>query len=144
MMCLDDWAFIPGPAADPPQSSLHLYDLTDYPPEVVAEAVLSFPNMLLQNPANGDWWQWEAKWRQDNRYIRVGMSLFETIPVSWGGSPLHGYCEMSDIITLWEMIRVGCPGIWMHNSNCEIHTPESFIRLFLSGPGGGTDSVDTA
>ena len=110
---------------------------------VVAEAVLSFPGMRVQESDDHDWWRWRAAWRVGDRTIGVGMTLFETDPVAWGGSPLQGVCEVSDIVGLWETIRGHCPGIWMHNSNCEIHTPESFRRLFPAQPGpaanrGGT------
>jgi hypothetical protein len=130
MVSLGEWYFIPGPTSDPPGSSLDLRDLIEYPPQVVADAVLAFPGMTVPNPRSPDWWQWWAEWRFGEKHIGVGMTLFDTDPVTWGGSPLQGVCEVSDVLRLWQTIRDRCPGVWMHNSNCEIHTPESFQRLF--------------
>jgi hypothetical protein len=132
MINLGKWSFTPGPAENPPGSSLDLRDLIEYPPEVVAEAILAFPKMRVLESAPGDWWHWWAAWSHGDRRIGVGMSVFETEPVSWGGSPLQGACELADILELWEVIRSRCPGVWMHNSDCAIHTPDSSRRLFMA------------
>src|SRR5437879_3306053 len=109
MINLGDWSFIPGPLENPPGSSLDARDLVEYPPEVVAEAILAFPNMRVEQSADGNWWQWLATWSLGERRIDVGMTLFETEPVSWGGSPLQGDCEVADILGLWEVVRRRCP-----------------------------------
>lgn len=128
---LNEWSLIPGPLVNPPSSSLRLQDLIEYSPGSLAEAILEFPGMVLQHPAEPSWWSWSAGWEESDRLIGLGMSLFETDPESWGGCPLHGICDLSDILSLWKFIRRRCPAVWMHNSNCEIHTPESFTRLFV-------------
>ena len=129
---LSKWSLIPGLTSDPPSSSLNLNGLIEYSPVVVAEAISAFPGMVVQKKAEPSWWHWRATWQAADRHIGVGMSLFETDPVSWGGSPLQGICDVSDILGLWDFVRRRCPGVWMHNSDCEIHTPETFKRLFVS------------
>jgi hypothetical protein len=87
--------------------------------------------MILQNAADPTWWDWLAGWQHDQETIDVGMSLFETEPESWGGSPLKGQCSVHRLLSLWESIREKFPAVWLHNNECEIYTPESFRQLFL-------------
>lgn len=130
MIDLSDWALVPGPAKNPPTSSVVLSDLTLHSPGTIAEAILSFPGMEQKGSEGGDWWSWSASWQSGIRHISIGMTLFETDPVSWGGSPLSGTCELADILGLWKAIGMQCAGVWMHNTNCDIHTPDSFEQLF--------------
>lgn len=130
MIDLSEWSLVPGPVKNPPTSSVVLHDLMFYAPTTIANAILAFPGMAHQASDKVDWWTWKAAWREGGRRISVGMTLFETDPISWGGSPLEGRCELADILGLWQTIRGQCPGVWMHNTDCEIHTPESFERLF--------------
>lgn len=127
---LAEWSFIPGPKWDPPDSSLNLHDLIEYPPRDIAVAILAFPGMTVQHPGEPTWWDWLARWHHGEETIDVGMSLFETEPPSWGGSPLQGRCSVQRLLSLWESIREKFPAVWLHNNDCEIHTPESFRRLF--------------
>jgi hypothetical protein len=128
---LDGWALIPGPESDPPASSLTLSNLVEYPPEFVVEAILTaFPEIIVENSGEPSWLDWRAKWKVGDDQIEVGMSLLDTDPVSWGGSSLHGVCTASRFLEAWKKIRQRCPGVWMHNNDCEIHTPETFAELF--------------
>src|SRR5262249_18699968 len=77
-----------GPASDPPGSSLNLRDLIEYTPKDVADAILAFPGMTLQSECIPNWWQWWAEWRMGKRHIGVGMTLLDTEPVAWSGSPM--------------------------------------------------------
>src|SRR5262245_26450250 len=109
-----DWSFIPGPELDPPGDSLHLQDVTEYPPQDIAAAILSIPGMRIQNPGEPTWWEWSARWQDGDEVIDVGMSLLngeevldvgasllETEPVSWGGSSLQGACSAQRLLSLW-------------------------------------------
>lgn len=127
---LDDWFFIPGPTEHPPDSSLDLKELVEYSPGEIAETILSFLGMILQNPGRPSWWDWLARWHLEGESIDVGMSLFETEPESWGGSPLLGRCSANHLLFLWESIREKFPAVWLHNNECEIHTPNSFRQLY--------------
>ena len=42
------------------------------------------------------------------------------------GWVLEGLCEVEDVLALWSVVRQAVPGAWMHNTLCEIHSPESF------------------
>lgn len=127
---LDEWSFIPGPEEEPPDSSLDLQDLVEYSPREIAEAILSYPGMVLQNPGTSSWWDWLARWHLEEEAIDVGISLFETEPESWGGSPLQGRCSANRLFFLWESIREKLPAVWLHNNECEIHTPDTFRQLY--------------
>ncbi len=112
-------------------NSTRLYDLVEYPPEVIAEAILAaFPGIDVENSEEPTWWDWHAKWQNGDDQIEFGMSLFDTDPISWGGSPLQGVCSVSSFLDAWKKIRENCPGVWMHYEDCEIHTPASFAALF--------------
>jgi hypothetical protein len=128
---LAEWSFIPGPEWNPPDSSLNLQDLVEYPPASIAEVILTYPGMVLQNAGEPTWWDWLANWHDGEETIDIGMSLFETEPESWGGSPLRGHCPAERLLSLWKAIREKFPAVWLHNNECEIHTPESFSELFL-------------
>lgn len=129
---LNDWDLSPGPLTNPPKYSFDLNHSVDYPPEVVADATLNFPGMRLVHEAEPTWWEWVARWERDQRWIEVGFSLSEPPEPDepcWQGSGLRGACELPDILGLWFTIRSTVPACWMHNSNCEIHSPESFAEL---------------
>jgi len=125
---LQSWSLIPGPASDPPASSLDLGDVIHYPPETVARTLLAFPGMRLVHLPEPTWWDWGARWEEGSRWIEVTLTLFESEPPSWGGSDLRGECDLQDILRLWAHLRTSVPSSWMHNADCEIHTPESFGR----------------
>ena len=128
---LGDWSLIPGPLVDPPPSSLTLDDIVEYPPELVAEAILAMPGMRLIQPA-ATWWDWRAAWQQDERSIQVDFTLFDIEPPAWGGSGLAGKCDLDDLRRLWETVRKRAPACWFHNASCEIHSWESFAMLHSS------------
>lgn len=134
MIQLIGWDLTPGPLKDPPPSSVSLQHMEDYPPEIVADAILNFPGIRLLHPAEPSWWEWVARWERESRWIEVGFTLFETDPPYWGGSGLRGRCELPDILGLWFTIRNTVPGCWMHNIDCEIHSPESFAKLMENSP----------
>lgn len=125
-----DWAFIPGPETDPPGNSLELHEIVEYAPERIAEVFLSYPGMRLVHPPEPTWWEWKARWEEQDRFIELEMSLFETEPVTWGGSGIRAHCTVQDVLKLWQAVKERCPAVWLHNSECAIHTPESFERLF--------------
>jgi hypothetical protein len=138
---LEDWLLIPGPLADPPPSSVAMDDITEYPPEAVADAILAFPGVGLAHPADPTWWDWVARWEHGGRWIEVGFTLFDIDPPAWGGSGLRGQCELADILDLWAFVRGRVPACWMHNTLCEIHSPESFARVVRASKGVASEAV---
>ena len=123
---LGDWCLIPGPAENPPSSSVALDHCVDYAPDIVASTFLAFPGMRLVHDANPSWWDWKACWQAGGELIEVDMSLFETDPPTWGGSLIRGYCQLDEFLAFVHHVRHRLPGVWLHNSECEIHSPESF------------------
>jgi hypothetical protein len=130
-----DWAFIPGPREipDPPASSVALQDVAAYPPDAIAQTFLAYPGFSLAHEADPSWRQWQAEWERGQSFLLVGMTLFETDPVAWGGSHVSGCCELDDLLALWYTIRAQFPAVWMYNSACEIHTPDSLVWLVRNG-----------
>jgi len=130
----NEWAFIPGPSEipDAPASSLDLQEIATYPPEAIARAFLAYPGFSLTQDADPSWWQWRAGWERGQSFLLVDMMLFETDPIAWGGSGVSGYCELDDLLSLWRALRERFPADWLHNSDCEIHTPDSFVQVIAS------------
>src|SRR5262245_58840714 len=130
-----DWAFIPGPREilDPPASSVALQDVAMYQPDAIARAFLSYPGFSLVHDAAPSWWQWQAGWERSQGFLIVVLTLFESDPVAWCGSHVSGCCELDDLLSLWNTLRVQFLAVWMHDSACEIHTPDSLMLLVRNG-----------
>ena len=129
---LQSWSLIPGPASNPPASSLALDDVIHHSPQTVADAILAFPGMVLVHSPDSTWWEWAARWEDGTRWIEVTMTLFDSDPPAWGGSDSRGECDLQDILHLWGHLTSAVPSCWMHNADCDIHTPESFARLICA------------
>lgn len=125
---LSRWFLVPGPEFNPPTDSLGQYHIECYSPERIATRILSNRDFELKHDAKPTWWEWIARWEQNERWIEIGMTLFGIEPPAWGGSPLQGRCDLNDIMSLWLNLRDCFPAVWMHNTLCEIHTPESFVE----------------
>jgi hypothetical protein len=130
LVTLEGWSFIPGPRTipTPPISSLSLQEIASYMPWAIAEFFLSYPGFRLLHPAEPSWWQWKAAWESATGFISVNMTLFDNPERSWGGSDLKALCQVDDLLELWRKMRERFPAVWLHNTDCEIHTPESFQR----------------
>jgi hypothetical protein len=131
LVTLEDWAFIPGPRdiPAPPISSVTLREeIGSYRPGAIAAFFLSYPGFRLLHPAEPSWWQWKAAWESPSGFISVSMTLFDDAEKTWGGSDLKVRCHSDDLLELWRKMRERFPAVWLHNPDCEIHTPESFRR----------------
>ncbi len=129
---LQGWSLIPGPhqIAHPPSNSIDLHDIASYDPGEIADCLLGYPGCRLLHPAEPTWWEWRAEWRVADRFIDLAMTLFDERGSSWGGSPIDVHCDAEDLMALWASLRERFPAVWLHNEDCEIHTPHSFRRLF--------------
>lgn len=125
---LDDWSLIPGPEKNPPPSSVAIEETVEISPDRFAATVLSFPGFEQVAEPDPDWWAWKAS-RHD---MTIEMTLFETEPVTWGGSFLKGTCQLNKFLEFWDHLRTLSPGIWLHNSACEVLTPDMFLERTLS------------
>lgn len=112
---------------DEPRSSLDLHELVEHTPAAIADSLLSFPGTRLLHPAERSWWDWKARWESGERYIEIDVTLFDNEEQHWGGSSLDANCSVEDLLTLWRVLQSRHSGIWLHDPDCEMHTPESFL-----------------
>jgi hypothetical protein len=127
------WALIPGPTdLAQPMSSLDLQDVTLFSPAEIVESFLCFPGIRLLHAAAPSWWQWSARWKAGDDFIEIGMTLFEDEAQSWGGSPITANCSLDAIESLWSHLQARHRGIWLHDPDCVIHTPDSFRRTTVA------------
>lgn len=131
---LKGWSFIPGPkvARAIPALSTDIRDIALYPIAAVAAAFLEIPGFHLLHPAEPTWYDWKSRWERESHQLFLGMSQFEDPVRSWGGSEFSALCEVSDVLSIWRTIQKRFPRVWLHNQDCEIHSPESFARLYAS------------
>jgi len=121
---LSDYSLIPGLEKNPPENSVALDEMVEISPDRFAASVLSFPGFRQVSESDSDWWSWRAECQN----MMIDMSLFETEPVTWGGSILRGSCQLNEFIEFWNHLRKLSSGIWLHNSDCEILTPEILMQ----------------
>lgn len=128
---LDQWSIVPGPASiQPPFQSTQVGAIEEYSPEVVAETILAIPGAELIQPAEPDWWSWMARWSSNESYIDLTMTLFDTLPMLWGGFKLAGPAGPQDLLELYIQLHAALPATWLHNAECELHSAESFgVRI---------------
>lgn len=123
----EQWAFIPGPSELlQPMDSQELQEIELLSPTAIAESFLCFPGTRLLSPPMVSWWQWRARWESGTAFIEVGMTLFEDEAQSWGGSPIVADCQPADIEAIWSHLQARHRGVWLHDSDCTIHTRDSF------------------
>jgi hypothetical protein len=127
------WSLIPGPAKlNQPLNSQDLQEIEQLSAERIAESFLSFRDMRLIHAAAPSWWEWRARWASAGDFIEIGMTLFGDETQSWGGSPITADCSAAHIDELWSQLRSRHRGIWLHDADCIIHTPESFRNTITS------------
>ena len=127
-MEFENWALVPGPEhLDRPRMSFEVHEIAQYPIDEFAAAVLSFPGMRLERPSAA-WHDWMARWQSGQHFIRLDLALLDGESPIWGGSSLRAICTLDEMIALWRHLLAEFPGVWMHNTDCEMHTLESFPR----------------
>ena len=132
---IDDWSIVPGgPSIHPPFKSISLHGITDYQLADVAGAILAIPGSRLLHDSDPDWWEWHAQWTFDGAIIDVKMSTMEGPEgVIWGGSGLSGLAEPAHLGVFYRRVHDVLPCAWLHNSDCDLHTSQSFSALFGAG-----------
>lgn len=127
-----EFALIPGPKSfGEPLHSTEVQDIEEYSPQEIAEAILGIENTHVVSSPEPSWWQWQARWEVEDRFISLDMTLFETEPPLWGGSGIVARCKFSEMLGLWQTIRGTHPAVWLHDSECRIWTPESFFEEYI-------------
>jgi hypothetical protein len=123
-------ALVPGPAEiEQPLYSFEVQDeLVSHSPEAVAAVFLNVPGMKRSNDAAPDSGLWKARWEEGDRCIDLDFTVMEIKPgeVVWGGSNLQGRCRFSDLLYIWSALRERFEGIWLHDADCRLYTPEGF------------------
>lgn len=127
-----DLSIVPGPLTlIEPAVSFGDHDIVSYSPTHFADAVLAVPNTRLLSSSDASWWDWKAQHDSRNGYLKIDMSLFETDPPSWGGSLLDIHCSAESLLNFWLTVRQSCPAAWLHDSECNLYSPERFRNLYI-------------
>jgi hypothetical protein len=137
LMDVKGLALVPGPAdIEQPLYSFQVYDeIVGHAPEGVAAALLSIPGMRRTNSAEPSSWDWKARWDIGDRYLELDFTLLEPDDgVAWGGSNLRGRCRRSDLMSIWSALRERFEGVWLHDAECRLWTPESFAEQKIAEP----------
>ncbi|HZZ80323.1 MAG TPA: hypothetical protein VFE62_17560 [Gemmataceae bacterium] len=130
-------SLVPGPAhIKQPLYSFEVYDEIElHAPEMVAAVILSIPGMQRSNSAEPASWDWNALWEDGDRHLELDFTLLEPDEgVFWGGSNLQGRCRQSDLMKIWSALRKRLKGVWLHDAECRLWTPESFKRRKIAKP----------
>jgi hypothetical protein len=133
---LTELCFVAGPLELPEGfSSVALSRAENYPPEVIAAAFLAAPGTRLLHPAEPSWGYWQARWESGGRSIEVDLAACEVDPACfngrsllWGGSSFRTHCLLADLLRFWQAVRSRCPGVWLHDTDTLMWSPESFAR----------------
>ena len=88
--------------------------------------------MEAVHPAEPSWFDWIARWSNNDRFINLTMTLFDDLEETWGGSEIEVNCLAGDVINLWTFLLTKYEGIWLHAPDCTMHTPHSFLEELTS------------
>lgn len=129
------WAFVPGPPGLEGMVMSHMMEdePAEYSPGDFAKAFMAVSGAELVKSSSPDWWSWKAAWIGDEDAFEVGMTLFETSPPHWGGSPIEGATSAREVLSAWRTLARTLPGVYLHNEDCEMFTLEAFEARFLDG-----------
>ena len=127
------WAFVPGPPELDGTTLSHMVEVepVKYSPGDFAKAFMAVSGAELVNSGSPDWWSWKAAWIGDEDAFEVGMTLFETSPPHWGGSPIEGAQSAREVLSVWRDLARKLPGVYLHNEDCEMFSLEAFQARFL-------------
>lgn len=128
------FALVPGPAeiAQPLYSFEVDEELVYHPPDEVAANLLAIPGMRPCNTAAPASEGWATRWEERGRSLDLDFTLMEPGDgrVVWGGSNLRGCCRVSDVLRIWAALSRRFQGVWLHDRDCRLWTPEEFARRF--------------
>lgn len=115
-------SLVPGPSPVlGTMSSTDLQSLAEYDIAHVRKALLTHPGMV----DHGDL----LLWCESDRCIELDFTLFDSPERSlWGGSNLSTRCFFADLLRLWRTISISCPATWLHNSDCTMYSPGTFVE----------------
>ena len=130
------WSFVAGPPHVDGVQQSHLMDAdpAEYTPVQFATSMLGIEGVELLHDAEPNWWSWKTGWMGEADAFEIGMSLFETEPPLWGGSPISHVSEPAELLALLRALRRQLPSIYLHNEECEILSPAAFAARYLPPP----------
>src|SRR5690242_15472743 len=118
---------IPGPPhRQEVLDSQSIHDIAQYPIDTVAACFDRYPGMRRIGRGH-DPWHWKWKWQEGDRTIDLNFTLFEAEPPTWGGSKLEPSCTINDLLTLWRHVLQQFPAVWVHDEDCKMYTPQTFL-----------------
>jgi hypothetical protein len=132
---LTELALVPGPLylGAEPAWSFDSSEVIIYSPQQVADAIIGIPGTRMLQSADPSWEFWRARWENEDRWIEFSIGETEAASVSgnstvtsWGGSDFNTHCLLQDVLYVWEEIRTKIPGVWLHDTDCRLWSPESF------------------
>lgn len=112
-----------------------------YTADEIAAAISSVPNVHVVHGADPDWEAWDARWELDGNFIHFDIiecpihadnSTRPGLTSYWGGSKFETSCTMQQLLDVWRRIQSTCPGVWLHDTDCRMYSPESFAAAFGS------------
>ena len=144
MLDLSEYSLVWGPIElpQPAYSYADDWDAEIYTPEEIANAILAVPGTSLIHDQTPDWTKWCAEWRNDNHTIRFSILAcpfdpdnFQRPGISeyWGGSFMDADCTLVEFLSVWRCIQRACPGVWLHDTDSQMYTPDSFARIQNDG-----------
>lgn len=109
-----------------------IYSLPEFVDAVRAVDWLTMPSHTVA------WDAWNATWRHEDQFISLDMLACDIDPDNelrpglseyWGGSTIDAHCDLSRLLDLWLTIRVRCPAVCIHNTDCRLYTPDQFRNI---------------
>lgn len=99
----------------------------------IAATMLEVSGLKLVHDARPTWWEWKAEYRSPAAELEIGITLLGSDSGAdvWGGSTLSGACDPRALLDLWSALRRSFPGVWLHDPECNIYTPDSFRERFM-------------
>lgn len=109
-------------------SSIELQQVPEYKVEVVRDAFRALPGMaeVTINDREG---LSMFEWRESTRTILTKVEAPDSADWPfWSGSPIEAHCTFRDLLEIWIGLALQLHQVWLHNSNCTMFSPESFVE----------------
>ncbi|QDU43610.1 hypothetical protein Mal52_20860 [Symmachiella dynata] len=138
---LTEFSLVGGPIdlPDPAYSFDDNWKSEIYTPKEIADAILAVSQVRLVHDAKPAWSAWVARWESGDHHIEFDITdcpfdpdneIRPGITSYWGGSKFETHCTMLELLNVWRGIQKRCPGVWLHNTDCRMYSPESFQKTF--------------
>lgn len=136
LLCQDELSLIPGPetSAATPLFSFVQYDIAQYSANEVVNVISQLPSITIVDRGdqfdNQDWFRWSWHWQYQGGTVEIGFTVFDGLPVYWGGSVLRPNCTYLDIARLTCNVRDHLPRVWIQDANNIVYSPKTYLEAF--------------